>query len=540
MDESAPAHAPRFDPDAIAARLLRGPFSLALALLCLGQFATWFPNVLTWPWWADHDVFAVAAQGWDAGRRPYRDLLGNNFPGTTYVFWILGRLFGWGHTAPFWAFDGLLVAALGLLAVPWGRRVLGSTLPGLAAFALWLGYYFNLDYSLAAQRDAHGPLFAVAGLMAAQAWPGRRGRVLAGIGLALGLAFRPQVILLAPALAWAVAAGAGQGGDADGSRPARSRALALLEWALVVVVALALLFAPLALDGLLGDFARSLRAVAYGGGYNRTGPLAALERLVSQFQGIKVVVVPLAILALWPASGRDLRRAAAPWLLAMGGVLLYRPLSPVSHAYLAHPLMLVWCALAGVLVGFVLADRRLAPSLRLVVILLILGLNVTIKPRFCNPRGSLEAIAVLRDPREPGASPTGYAANPEVRAAARYAWDDYRRLLDHLRLEVPREVPVANALAFVPAVAGPTGHPSALPAESVAWVTVVNPADGPRFAAALAAAERARVVWSPGEPPSPGQPALEPIRAAIRSHFEPDRRFGAIEVWRRKAGVAGR
>ena len=30
---------------------------------------------------------------------------------------------------------------------------------------------------------------------------------------------------------------------------------------------------------------------------------------------------------------------ARPWLLAMAGVLLYRPLSPVSHAYLAHPLL---------------------------------------------------------------------------------------------------------------------------------------------------------------------------------------------------------
>jgi hypothetical protein len=536
MDDLAPPPAPppaRLDPDAIAARLLRGPLALALAGLCLGQFATWFPNYLTWPWWADHDVFAVAARSWDAGALPYRDVVGNNFPGTTYVFWALGRVFGWGRTAPFWAFDGLLLAGFGVLAVAWGRRVLGSALPGLAGAALWMGYYLNLDYSLAAQRDWHGPLFAVAGLMAAQAWPGRAGRVLAGLGLALGLAFRPQVILLAPAHVLAV----WEFRKDASARGSIVRALA--EWALAAAVGLALAFAPLAWCGLLGDFARSLGAVAYGGGYNRTGPLAIVERLVSQFQGVKLLAVPLALLALWPAGGSELRRAARPWGLAFAGVLLYRPLSPVSHAYLAHPLMLAWCALAAVLVGFVRADRRLTPSLQLVVILLILGLNVTVKPRFCNPRGSMDALAHLRLTREPGASPTGYALNPDVRAAGRYAWDDYRRVLDHLRLEVSPGARVANALAFVPAVAGPTGHLSALPAESVAWVSVVNPADEPRFAAALAGADRRTVVvWAPGETVPSGTPALEVVRAAIRDHFEPDRRFGAIEVWRRKDAAA--
>lgn len=532
MDEKTPRLASSWNIEALSARLLGGPLSLTLGLLCLGQFLSWFPNYLTWPWWADHDVFAVAAQGWSEGIRPYRDLAGNNFPATTYVFWILGQIFGWGRTAPFWACDGLLLGGLCLLMVLWSRRRLDSALPGLAGSALWLGYYLNLDYSLAAQRDWHGPAFAVAGMLAVQIWPDRRGRVLAGLGMALGLAFRPQVILLAPAQALAVWQGSQTENALRLDRPALR---AVATWATSVVIGLVLAFTPLVRDGLLGDFLSSLGAVTYGSGYNRTGPLAILERLLTQFQGVGMLAVPLALGALWPTAGPGVRRLAGPWLLAMAGVLLYRPLSPVSHAYLAHPLMLVWTLLAAVLVGFVRTDRRLSPSLQLVMLLLILGLNVTVKPRFCNPRGSLDALSQLRDRREPGPSPTGYTANPEVRMAGRYAWEDYRQLLDYLRWDVPRGVRVANALGGVPAVAGPTGHLSSLPAESVAWVTVVNPADEPRFAAALAGAERSVVVWAPGEDDTDGMPSLGTVRQVIRDHYEPDRRFGAIEVWRRKA-----
>ena len=91
--------------DAPAARLLDGPLTAALLLLALGQLASWVPHYLTWPWFADEDVFATAAQGWDSGVLPYRDLRGNNFPGTTYLFWGLGKAFGWGNTVAFYAFD---------------------------------------------------------------------------------------------------------------------------------------------------------------------------------------------------------------------------------------------------------------------------------------------------------------------------------------------------------------------------------------------------------------------------------------------------
>ena len=57
----------------IGDRLLRalGP---AIGCLCVAQICVWLPSYLTLPWFADHDVFATMAQGWDAGLLPYRDL----------------------------------------------------------------------------------------------------------------------------------------------------------------------------------------------------------------------------------------------------------------------------------------------------------------------------------------------------------------------------------------------------------------------------------------------------------------------------------
>ena len=67
-------------------------------------------------------------------------------------------------------------------------------------YALFLSYYLNLNYTQAAQRDWHGPFFLVGAILLAQARPGRVVGGLAGLLTAAGLAFRPQVVLLLPAL----------------------------------------------------------------------------------------------------------------------------------------------------------------------------------------------------------------------------------------------------------------------------------------------------------------------------------------------------
>src|SRR5947208_2370104 len=103
----------------VPAWLLNGPSTVALGALCCVQLATWMPHYLTWPWFADHDVFATLALGWEHGQLPYRDLACNNFPGTVYLFWIVGKLFGWGRTVPFYAVDVALVLILGATLLGW-------------------------------------------------------------------------------------------------------------------------------------------------------------------------------------------------------------------------------------------------------------------------------------------------------------------------------------------------------------------------------------------------------------------------------------
>ncbi len=513
----------------VAAWTLRRPLSLALGLLCSFQIVAWAPNYLTWPWWADHDVFATAARCWEAGIRPYRDFQGNNFPATIYVFWALGKLCGWGRTPPFYAFDAVLVLVFGLALVAWSTRRLGRALPGLVGYALFLSYYLNLNYTQAAQRDWHGPFFLVGAILLAQARPGRVVGGLAGLLTAAGLAFRPQVVLLLPALFLAFDESARRPGESLG-RNARPLAF----WAVGAVAGMFLMFLPLLCAGLFDDFLRSLRLVSYGGGYNRVSLASLLDQTLYALRPMRVAAVPTAVLLLAPAAAPDDRRLGRTWLVALAGALLYRPLSPVPHAYLTHPLMVVWAVLGVVLVHLALSDRRLLPSLQLLLVLLLLGTGVTLKPRFCNPNGSREAVGTLRRGEDPGPSPTGYAADVDVPAAARYEWEDYRNLLAYLRHDLGPRTRVANALKYVPAVTGPAGRLPALPAESVAWLIVVHSEDEDRFANALRRTPDSVVVWVPAEQDHPRLWRMPRLTAVIEELYEPDRRFGALEVWRRK------
>ena len=517
--------------DRVSAWWLAGPLSVALGLLCVWEFVTWAPNYLTWPMWADHDVFATAATAWDRGVLPYRDFAGNNFPGTIYLYWLFGKLFGfgWALGPSMYAFDAGVVALLGVFLVVWSLRVLGGALPGLVGYAGFLGYYLTLDYSQAAQRDWQGPVFVVLGLLLVQITRGgRTGRTLAALLAGFGLIIRPQAILLLPAQAVAVAA--------EARRREKSAVLAVFEWTLVLAVGIGLGFLPLILSGVLGDFRTSLKVVAVGGKYNQLTAPTFLWQMVRQFQTIRVDVVPLGIALLATRSAARTKAATVPWIAAFLGVLVYRPISPNPyHAYLGHPLMLVWSVLAAILVQMILDRGGFAASARLAMVLLVIALGLpTAKPRFSNPNGSREAIALLKARTEPDARPTGYANTPEVPSAAYYEWDDYRAVLHHLRTHTSPTTKIANCLKRVPAITGPTARLSAFPAESIAWVVVVNASDAPSFAERLHAAEDCVVVWSPAEKGTSASPQLAPIFDVIEKHFQPSRKFGQIEIWTRK------
>ena len=101
----------------------------------------------------DHDVFSTLAFGWDSGLRPYRDLRENNFPGTIYPFWAVGKVFGWGRTAPVFAVDSAFVVDFGAVMLLWSRRRLGRFLPAVIVYALFLSYYLSLDYRNVIQKD---------------------------------------------------------------------------------------------------------------------------------------------------------------------------------------------------------------------------------------------------------------------------------------------------------------------------------------------------------------------------------------------------
>ena len=518
--------------DRVSAGLLAWPLTAALGVLCLWELLTWAPNYLTWPLWADHDVFATAATSWDRGVLPYRDFVGNNFPGTIYLFWMFGKLFGfgWALGPSMYGFDAALVVVLGAVLVFWSILRFGRALPGLIGYAGFLGYYLALDYSQAAQRDWQGPVLVVLGLLLVQASGGRVGRTIAALLAAAGLLIRPQSILLLPAQAMAVAA--------EARRKEKSAALAVAEWAAIVAAGVALGFLPLILSGLMGDFRDSLRVVTYGGKYNMVTATRFAEQMLVQLQPLRVDIVPLGIALLASRASTRTRAAAGPWIVAFLGVLLYRPMSPHPHTYLTHPLMLVWFILAAILASLILDRDELSASIRLAAVLMLIGLvGVSVKPRFSNPNGSREAYTVLKLHREPGPKPTGYASNPDVVAAGYYEWKDYRDVLDYLRAETSEATKVANCLKFVPAINGPTARLSPFPAESVAWLIVVREDAEESFAESLERATDSVVVWAPSESDLPKAPKLPRIEAAIRAKYRPSKKFGIIEVWRRAKGV---
>ena len=514
---------PSTTADRVADRLLSGPLSAAMAALVVVEFLTWAPSYLVWPWWADHDVFATAAYSWGRGVKPYRDLLGNNFPGTTYLFAALGALFGRGNTVAFQAADALLVGLFGVALVGWSRRRLGGVLAGLVAYAAFLNMYLNLDYTHVGQRDWHAPALSALGIMAAEAFPGRAGRVLGGLGLGLALTIRPQAIFFAPSLAMAV-----MGRD----RPMRD----LREWGLTTTLVLVAGFAPLWLAGIGGDFLRSLARASVGGSYNRMGISTFADMMLGQLAEVRNPAIVAAVLLLRHLGGPSIRRTSLVWLAAVGGAMLYRPLSPnPAHTYLTQPLSLCVSILVGILAGLIAGAGSWKPSTRLAALVLLIALSVVARPRFCNPVGSLRAIRALARGDAAANVPSGYVAHPGIDSSARYDWADYQRLLKYLRTEVAPSTRVANYLAYVPALTGPADRDPAFPAESTAWLRVVRVQDEHLFAEALEHADRSIVVWDPIPPPPFDKPRLARIDEAVRRLYTFDRRFGPIEVWTRRA-----
>jgi hypothetical protein len=508
-------------------RLLSAPLTAVLVACCVLLAIAWVPHYLTWPWWADLDQFAIAAQSWDAGMLPYRDLADFDFPGPIYLFWVVGKLFGWGQTVAFNALDATMVAAYGIIMALWSRRVFGRFSPGLIGFLVFFAFYVDRDYTQVAQRDWQAPFFATLGLMAAEAWPGRRGRVASALAMAAALAFRPQAILFLPAFASAVDEGARRSEE-----PFVRTVWALLEWAALFVLGLLLAFGPLICAGIFDDFARVLSITHYGGQYNRvTGFRLFLMIYNGQVEicwGTVWLMVLLALLACTPV-----RRPARTWALALIGVLTYRPMSPVLHLYMWQPLTIVCAIAVAVMAAWVLLTPQLGAIGRLVLLGLLLYHSIPRVPRFASFSRSYQALGPLMQGSDPLDPPLGckteYTSLPGRTLV--YQWADYRALLDYVRHSLPPDAKVANLFRVLPypTINGPGGRLTPFPAAGgVIHLALVDPHLEDRFISALAESPDAYVVWVTDVGGFPR------MAETVRRHYRPQARFGNLEVWRKR------
>ena len=527
--------------------IVAGPAgSILLGLLALLILIGWLPHYLTWPWWADLDAYATIARGWDAGILPYRDVTIFNFPGQIELFWLLGHAFGWGRTWPIYALDAsMTLGACGLL-IWWSRRRFGSTFPGWVGVVALLHLAADQDYASAAQRDWQAPLLAAVGLLTLQAGRGRAARIAAGLMLGCAGAIRPHVILFAPAYFLAIVVE----GRARG-HGARRLLVDAAEWAGAAALALAIAFAPLAAQGLLGDFLAGVRKAGYGSSYNRTTPAGVVAGAWGQtglgaegwppgtsiedwdrLRDVGLVAVTIALVAT-AALGGARRVTAAPWACAMALAYLYAPLHPKSHAYLILPRLVFGCAALAASAG--LAGGLQRPWTRRAAYLGLVFVALPGVPKCWDLLASLDAVGFVEpgDPIPPGAR--GYFAPDDPRSP--YRWRDYRDTLRYLGERTTDDTPLANLLRNVPfpAVNGPVGRISPLPGESgLIWLWSVEPEREPEFAAKLADAPGGTVaVWDPDAPTFTDRLALPNVSRVVRREFRREATFGAFQVWRK-------
>jgi hypothetical protein len=502
---------------------------------CLMLLASWVPHYLSWPFSRDEDTFAVLAISWDHGILPYRDIRAFNFPGAIYQFWVLGKVFGWGRTVPFYAADAACVVLLGGVLVFWSRKRLGGTVPGLVGYLAFLQFYLNLGFGITGERDWHTVFLVTVGILILQAVPGRWPRLLAALTTAMALAIRPHAVLFLPAMIAAVM----EREDSSGAGwPGRIRNA--LTWCLWLALFSAMAFAPLVLTGIADDFVRGFLFASYGGPYHKATAFDGLSVFLDQFQNWRLDV-PLAVtllLAVLPKHG--LSRITRTWCLAWLGALVYRSVHPVHHVYLIHAVFLV-ASITWAFPAYCLLSTRRVSRPVLVLAVLILAYEVLPDcPTKCSLEDSVYAIRSLALGKMPVEPPLG-CMNPYFRVPhskpGPTAWNNYCTLLDYLRRTTSPRTMVANILNRYPyeALNGPTGRLSPFLAESgICWMVTVNTDVDPQFADALERADDSVAVWLPHRIDGEPRMRYEKVHAVVRKYYEPAARFDQIEVWRRK------
>jgi hypothetical protein len=521
-------------PDRLATVFLSRVLPFVVLACCVAALATWVPHYLTWSWWPDLDAYASMAHCWDAGQLPYRDVVAFNFPGQIYIFWLLGKIFGWGRTFPIYAVDAFMLISLGAIILVWSVRRFRRLLPGAIGYAAFLSYYLGLDSNVVAQRDWHCAFLAISGLLLMQAFPGRWGRLVGAIGMGLAIAFRPYAILYVPA-AFSAAREDSNGTIGDW----KQTIITWFVWIFIYAVFAVLAFAPLIWNGLLGDFVRGVRLATYGGSYSNRSPLSLLLIFAKQFITVKFTVVVILLAVMSQRAEGSLGQMTRTWLIAMLMMFLYKPIAPVAFDYHVIPLMLVFSIGLAVLVGLVLLSSDMTLIYKLMAVLLMFALAVPDAPKNCSVSESLKALRALTRGERPNAPPPGCLLT--------YTWADCGRTLDYLRDEIPAGTRVANLLHKPTSLCGPAGR---LPvflyeANGPVWLWVANFSSQEDWVKDLEATKDSVVVWVPDEVGPPRPPwltgddpefKLAKLSEAVRRLYDPLAKFGVIEIWKRKPG----
>jgi hypothetical protein len=532
----------------------------------------WVPHYLTWPWWIDLDTYAWIAQSWSVGRLPYRDVTVFNFPGQIYLFRLIGLVAGWGNTRALYGFDVALLLTLGAVLCAWSVRVLGRAAPGILAFVFVLSYYLDQDVRNVAQRDWHGPVLAVIALLVLETYRSGVGLAASAVLLAMAFVVRPHVALFGPAFVVALwpdrnlsairALERQQLIWRPGAMLTRSR---FLGFCIVFACAVVVLLSPIVLSGAFGNMVQNLRQVGYGTRYAKLGRFQAAETFawqlglfppdaslreptgwLRQADRLKLaIVIACSVFYMMRVSWfGPVRRTNFVWVTVGVCMLMYAPLHPMRHLYLTHPLRLAVGVNLALLAARVL-EKLSSNVTRLAAFALFTGLAVMPGwPRFWSIDRGIAALGALGTRNDPAAVPMG-AADQFAPGDARspYSWSSYRDVLVYLRKNVKATQLVANLLRNVPfpAINGAVGRVSPLDAEGgVAFLYLVDLGREASFARLVAEAPTGSVVvWDPEQPSFTPDLKLETIRQAVRSHYEPEARFGVIEVWRKHAARGG-
>ena len=429
-------------PDRLSSILVRWILIPLVGLWCGFLVLTWLPIYLTWPWYTDSEHFALLARLWDSGKLPFRDMFSTQFPGEIYLFWLLGKLFGWGKTVPYYAVDAAMVIVFAALLVLWGWRRVGSVLPGLIGCSTFLLYYVSQNNLIAGQREWHAAFLMLLSLLLPGIESVAAFRALSAVAFGLAVVVRPQVVLLLPAVVLALDAS-----TRAPEEPWRKTFAALFWWLVVVAVVVGLGFLPLFASGIMGDFLACSRALVQPP-YSRITPVEFLSRLSPQKHPLVLVAVLALIGLLWDRTSGLNRRMGYFVLAALVGVLFYPVISPIRFPYHVIPQVAV-AALGVTYLVVQILPPGLQPTRMIVAALLLsfLFFGASAKPlsfRALRPGtetyGLATAWRLVRTGEMPNLAPVGYYSM--------YPWVDHRALMEHLRHKTANGTPVANLLLY--------------------------------------------------------------------------------------------